>query len=164
MAGGPGGRGPGGPGGPGGGGPGGPGTPGGGPRKRRRPRLRKALKIGGLAVAVLILLGIATVGLIYVRTDVPDPNALPTNQIATIYYSDGRTEMAKSAREPHRRHAGPGPEAGALRGAGRGEPQLLHRPGHLATGIVRAAFNNVTGGSTAGRLDDHPAVREERVH
>ena len=51
------------------------------------------MKIGGLAVAVLILLGIGTVGLIYARTDVPDPNALKTNQIATIYYADGRSVL-----------------------------------------------------------------------
>ena len=151
MAGGPGGRGPGGPGGPGGGGPGGPGTPGGGPRKRRRPRLSKALKIGGLAVAVLILLGIATVGLIYVRTDVPDPNALPTNQIATIYYGDGRTVLAKVGsqnRSDIKLHQVPEQVRYAVLAAE--NRSFYSDPGISPTGITRAALNNVKGGDLQG--------------
>ena len=36
-------------------------------------------------------------------------------------------------------------------------------PGFSFTGFARAAKNNVFGGDTAGRVDDHPAVRQERL-
>ncbi|HST64395.1 MAG TPA: transglycosylase domain-containing protein [Mycobacteriales bacterium] len=146
---GPGGRGPGGPG---GGGPGGPAGPGAtGPGKKRRPRLRTALKIGGLALAVLILLGIGTVGLIYVRTEVPDPNALPTNQIATIYYGDGKNVLARVGsqnRSDVKLAQIPEPVRFAVLAA---ENRSFYTdPGISPTGITRAALNNLKGGDLQG--------------
>jgi membrane peptidoglycan carboxypeptidase len=149
--GGPGGPGGGGPGGPGGRGPGGPGGSGDGPRKRRRPRLRKVMKIGGLAVAVLILLGIATVGLIYVRTDVPDPNALPTNQIATIYYGDGKTVLAKVGSQNRSDvKLSQVPESVRYSVLAAENRSFYTDPGISPTGITRAALNNVKGGDLQG--------------
>jgi membrane peptidoglycan carboxypeptidase len=151
LAGGPGGpAGPGGPGGPGGRGPGGHRPPGGGPSGGRR-RLKKALKIGGLAVAVLILLGIGTVGLIYVRTDVPDPNALKTDQIATMYYADGRTvldRVGSTNRTDVPLTKVPDYVRNAVLAA---ENRSFYTdPGISPTGIARAALNNVKGGDLQG--------------
>ena len=53
-------------------------------------------------------------------------------------------------------------EAGPVRGAGRGEPQLLHRPGHLLHRHRPGGVQQRDRWLDAGRLDDHPAVREER--
>jgi membrane peptidoglycan carboxypeptidase len=143
---GPGGRGPG------GGGPGGPGGPAaGGPGKKRRPRLRKLLKIGGLALAVLILLGIGTVGLIYVRTDVPDPNALPTNQIATIYYGDGKTVLARVGSQNRSDvKLEQVPESVRFAVLAAENRSFYTDPGISPTGITRAALNNLKGGDLQG--------------
>ena len=145
--------GPTGPVGPGGRGPGGRGPNGGGPDapKGKRRRLKKALKITGLAAVVLMILGLATVGLVYVRTEVPDPNALKTNQIATIYYGDGKNVLAKIGSQ------------------NRSDVKLTQVPEHVRTavlaaenrsfysdpgispkGITRAAWNNLRGGELQG--------------
>ena len=100
---------------------------------------------------MLILLGIATVGLIYVRTDVPDPNALPTNQIATIYYGDGRTVLAKVGsqnRSDIKLHQVPEQVRYAVLAAE--NRSFYSDPGISPTGIARAALNNVKGGDLQG--------------
>jgi hypothetical protein len=88
-----------------------------------------------------------TLGLIYVHRRT-DPNALPTNQIATIYRRRGSSPG--SAREPPTSaDPGPGPSATPAR---RGEPQLLHRPRHLADRHLARAEQrqggDLQGGST----------------
>jgi membrane peptidoglycan carboxypeptidase len=141
--------GPGGPRGPRGRGPGGGGD-GQGPGKRRR-RLKKIAKIGGIASVVLLILGIASVGLIYVRTDVPDPRALETNQVATIYYAGGKAELARVGSQnrsdvpltkipEHVRWA-------VLAAENR---SFYSDPGISPKGIARAALNNLKGGDLQG--------------
>ena len=109
------------------------------------------MKIGGLAVAVLILLGIGTVGLIYARTDVPDPNALKTNQIATIYYADGRSvldRVGSTNRTDVPLTKVPDYVRNAVLAA---ENRSFYTdPGISPTGIARAALNNVKGGDLQG--------------
>ncbi len=109
------------------------------------------MKIGGLAVAVLILLGIGTVGLIYARTDVPDPNALKTNQIATIYYADGKTvldRVGSTNRTDVTLTKVPVYVRDAVLAA---ENRSFYTdPGISPTGIARAALNNVKGGDLQG--------------
>ena len=81
----------------------------------------------------------------------PDPNALKTNQIATIYYGDGKTvldRVGSTNRTDITLTKVPGLRP--QRGAGGGEPQLLHGPGISPTGIARAALNNVKGGDLQG--------------
>ena len=85
------------------------------------------------------------------RTDVPDPNALKTDQIATIYYGDGRTVLdrvgstnrtdIKLTQVPaHVRYA-------VLAAENR---SFYTDPGISPTGIARAALNNVKGGDLQG--------------
>ena len=74
------------------------------------------------------------------------------------------------ARPPRRREpdracrSRTGPARHAARRARGGGPQRSTTHGGVSpSGIGRAIWNNVTGGGLAGRLDDHPAVREERL-
>ncbi|HZB49094.1 MAG TPA: transglycosylase domain-containing protein, partial [Mycobacteriales bacterium] len=137
------------------GGPGGPGTW--GPRRGRSHRapdggrFRKAAKITGLAALAALLLGFGLVGIVYARTDVPNPNALKTNQVATIYYQDGKTVLARigsrnrsdvplSAVPTHVRWA-------VLAAENR---SFYTDPGISPKGITRAAWNNLRGGELQG--------------
>jgi len=47
------------------------------------------------AVLALGVLGLVAVGIAYARTDVPTPNELATAQASIVYYSDGKTELAR---------------------------------------------------------------------
>ena len=66
--------------------------------------------------------------------------------------------------EPDGRPADHGARARPVGRPGRGEPQLLHRPRHLAEGHHPGRVEQRARRRPAGRLDDHPAVREERLH
>src|SRR6478735_4823953 len=46
-------------------------------------------------VLALGVLGLVAVGVAYARTDIPDANELATAQASIVYYSDGKTEMAR---------------------------------------------------------------------
>ena len=65
-----------------------PATPG---RSRGRKWLLRAL----WTVLALGVLGLVAVGIAYARTDIPDANELATAQASIVYYSDGKTEMAR---------------------------------------------------------------------
>ena len=145
--------GPGGPGGPGGPrGPGGPTGPGYHRRRGRRPgRGKRILKITGLVALVALVLGFGGVGLLYARTDVPDPRALETNQVASILYADGKSVLARIGSQnrtdvplttvpQHVRYA-------VLAAENR---SFYTDPGISPKGITRAAWNNVRGGELQG--------------
>jgi membrane peptidoglycan carboxypeptidase len=121
-----------------------------GPRSKKQRRSRR-LKIAGAAIlGGLLLLGVF-VGVVYASTDVPSPDSITTSQITKIYYSDGATEMAKLGDEnrtnvPLAQVSKPARYA-VLAAENR---SFYTDPGISFTGIMRAAFNNVTGGSTQG--------------
>ena len=60
-----------------------------------RSRGRKWLLRALWAVLALGALGLAAVGIAYARTDIPDANELATAQASIVYYSDGKTELAR---------------------------------------------------------------------
>src|SRR6478735_12543885 len=60
-----------------------------------RSRGKKWLLRGLWALLALFLLGLAAVGIAYARTDIPDANELATAQASIVYYSDGKTELAR---------------------------------------------------------------------
>jgi membrane peptidoglycan carboxypeptidase len=99
---------------------------------------------------MLVLLGVF-VGVVYASTDVPSPDSITTSQTTKIYYADGTTEMAKLGDEnrtnvPLAQISKPARYA-VLAAENR---SFYTDPGISFTGIVRAAFNNLTGGSTQG--------------
>ncbi|HEY0402941.1 MAG TPA: transglycosylase domain-containing protein [Blastococcus sp.] len=99
---------------------------------------------------LLVLLGVF-VGVVYASTDVPSPDSITTAQTTRVYYSDGTTEMARLGDEnrtnvPLAQISDPARKA-VLAAENR---SFYTDPGISFTGIVRAAWNNVTGGSTQG--------------
>jgi membrane peptidoglycan carboxypeptidase len=121
-----------------------------GPRSKKQRRNRRLKIAGGLLAGMLVLLGVF-VGVVYASTDVPSPDSITTAQTTRVYYSDGTTEMARLGDEnrtnvPLAQISEPARNA-VLAAENR---SFYTDPGISFTGIVRAAYNNVTGGSTQG--------------
>jgi membrane peptidoglycan carboxypeptidase len=96
----------------------------------------------GLLTAVLVV-GIA-VGVAYARTSIPSPSSIATAQTTTLYYSDGKTVLARigtttrtdvplSAVPVHVRNAVLAAE----------DRQFYSEPGISPTGILRAMYEDV---------------------
>ncbi len=116
-------------------------------KQRRRRRFRALLvTLGGL----LVLLGVF-VGVVYATTEVPDPNSVQNAQTTVVYYADGTTEMGRLG-DTNRTNVGLDQVSEGARDAilAAENREFYSDPGISLTGIVRAAWNNVTGGSTQG--------------
>jgi membrane peptidoglycan carboxypeptidase len=100
---------------------------------------------------LLLMLGVF-VGVVYAATDVPSPDSITNKQTTILYYSDGVTEMARLSDGENRINVAldqisePAREA-ILAAENR---NFYSDPGISFTGIVRAAWNNLTGSSTQG--------------
>ena len=121
-----------------------------GPRSKKQRRRRRLKIVGGIMAGLLVLLGVF-VGVVYASTDVPSPDSITNAQTTRVYYSDGTTEMARLGDEnrtnvPLDQIAEPARQA-VLAAENR---SFYTDPGISFTGIVRAAWNNLTGGSTQG--------------
>jgi membrane peptidoglycan carboxypeptidase len=99
---------------------------------------------------MLVLLGVF-VGVVYASTEVPSPDSITNAQTTVIYYSDGKTEMARLGDE-NRTNVSLAevaePASNAVLAAE--NRSFYSDPGISFTGIVRATWNNLTGGSTQG--------------
>ena len=99
---------------------------------------------------LLVLLGVF-VGVVYASTTVPSPDSITTAQTTVIYYSDGTTEMARLGDENRTSVTLAEISEPARNAVLAAENRSFYTdPGISFTGIVRAAYNNVTGGSTQG--------------
>ncbi|HEX6869945.1 MAG TPA: transglycosylase domain-containing protein, partial [Micromonosporaceae bacterium] len=176
--GGPGGRGPGGPGGrgpfgpygpdgpdgpddpddgPGGFGPGRGRGPGRGPRQRdgaddkkaKKARLRNII-IAGFAVFIM-LTGVGVVGGTYYVDSVPTPSELNLPESTTVYYSDGKTVMARLGSE-NRTQLKYDDMVDAVKEAivAAEDQTFWTNEGVDFKGVMRAAWNNFTGGNQQG--------------
>src|SRR3954454_8430802 len=122
------------------------------PRSPEQTRDRR-LKIAIGALAGLVVLFGVFVGVVYASTDVPDPDSVVSAQTTIVYYADGTTEMARLGSEGQNRtnvtlDKVSEPARNAVLAA---ENRSFYTdPGISFTGILRAAWNNVTGGSTQG--------------
>jgi membrane peptidoglycan carboxypeptidase len=97
-----------------------------------------------------VLLGVF-IGVVYASTDVPDPNSVVNAQTTVVYYSDGTTVMAKLGDENRTNVALDQVAKPARQAILAAENRSYYSdPGISFTGILRAAWNNVTGGSTQG--------------
>ena len=99
---------------------------------------------------------------LYQTTDIPDPNEDFQTQTSFVYYADGKTELGQFATpEPHshpaRRDAADAPG----RGGRRREPDVLDRQGHRPEGHPARGVQQRRGQRHPGRVDDHPAVRQD---
>jgi membrane peptidoglycan carboxypeptidase len=122
-----------------------------GKARSKKQRRNRRLKIaGGVLAGMLVLLGVF-VGVVYAKTEVPSPDSITTAQTTVLYYSDGTTEMARLGDENRtnvtlEQIAEPAQHA-VLAAENR---SFYSDPGISFTGIVRATWNNLTGGSTQG--------------
>ncbi|SDG84741.1 transglycosylase domain-containing protein [Klenkia brasiliensis] len=116
--------------------------------KQKRRRVYKVL--ASLVLGGLLLLGVF-VGVVYANTKVPSLDDVSQAQTTIVYYSDGTTEMARLGSENRinvtlDQVSDPARDA-ILAAENR---NFYSDPGISVTGIARAAWNNLTGGSTQG--------------
>jgi len=119
--------------------------------RTKKERFKRRLKIAAATLAVLSLLFGAFVVVVYANTAVPTPEQIRTNQTSVVYYSDGTSVLARVGEEnrtdvdlevvpEHVRNA-------VLAAENRG---FYSDPGISFSGIMRAVWNNLTGGETQG--------------
>src|SRR5205823_3845790 len=142
---------------PGAGGPGGPGGPGDGSGRgpgRKGPRGKKARRrniiLASLAVFIM-LAGGAVVGGGYYFDSVKLPNDIPLPQSTVITYADGKTPMAKLG-DTNRTilPADQIPDIVKKAVVATEDQTFYTNHGVDLRGIIRAGWNNVTGGDTQG--------------
>jgi len=99
----------------------------------------------------LFLLFAVFVGVVYASTTVPSPDSVQTAQTTLVYYADGKTPMARLGNE-NRTSVTLAQVSQAAQNAVLSAENRSFRsdPGISVTGIVRAAYNDLTGGSTQG--------------
>jgi membrane peptidoglycan carboxypeptidase len=138
--------GPAGPGGPGGPAPGGPA----GKKPVNKKQRRRRRIIASLAVLIM-LTGIGVITGVYYTSSVTLPEDVPLHQSTTIYYSDGKTPLAKLGvqnRQILQDNQIPPVVKQAVTAAE--DATFYTNEGVDFKGIVRAFVNNVTGGDTQG--------------
>ncbi|WP_081866478.1 transglycosylase domain-containing protein [Blastococcus sp. URHD0036] len=121
------------------------------PARTKKQRRRRRLKILAGVVAGMFVLLAVFVGVVYATTEVPDPNSVQNAQTTVVYYSDGTTEMGRLGDENRTNvtlDQVSEPARNAILAAENRD--FYSDPGISLTGIVRAAWNNVSGGSTQG--------------
>ncbi|GGL39588.1 penicillin-binding protein [Phycicoccus endophyticus] len=112
-------------------------------------RRRVWLKRGLWGVLGVFVLGVAGVALAYALTDIPKPNEMVTAQASIVYYSDGKTEMARLSDEGGNRESVPLSEISpnmqhAILAAE--DRDFYQNSGISPTGIARAVWVAVKGG------------------
>ena len=109
-----------------------------------------------------VVLGLVVLGIIgpivafivaYVLVSVPNPADLKTNQVATVFFEDGTSALSRIVPPEGNRTdvtiaQVPVPVRDAVLAAE--DRTFYSNPGFSVTGTIRAAVNNVTGGSTQG--------------
>jgi membrane peptidoglycan carboxypeptidase len=110
---------------------------------------RKWLKRGGWTLLALVLLGLAAFGVAWATIKIPQPNDLATAQASIVYYSDGKTEMARLSDAEGNRESVPldqisEPMQHAILAAE--DQDFYTNNGISPTGIARAVWVAVKGG------------------
>ncbi|MEX5720399.1 transglycosylase domain-containing protein, partial [Geodermatophilus maliterrae] len=119
--------------------------------RTKKQRGRRRLKIALATLAGLFVLFGVFVGVVYATTEVPNPDSVQSAQTTVVYYADGTTEMARLGDTNRTNVALADVSEGARDAVLAAENRNFYAdPGISFTGIVRAAWNNVTGGSTQG--------------
>jgi membrane peptidoglycan carboxypeptidase len=119
-------------------------------RSKKQKRKRRLKIAGALMAGMLVLLGVF-VGVVYASTEVPSPDSISSKQTTVIYYSDGTTEMARLGDENRTNVALDQIAEPAQQAVLAAENRSFYSdPGISFTGIIRATWNNLTGGSTQG--------------
>src|SRR5206468_9214970 len=97
-------------------------------------------------LGLFVLLGVF-IGVVYASTDVPDPNSVVNAQTTVVYYSDGTTVMAKLGDENRTNVTLDQVSKPARNAILAAENRSVYTdPGNSSTGILRAAWNDVSVG------------------
>ena len=114
-----------------------------------RSRGKKWLLRALWTVLALGALGLVAVGIAYARTDIPDANELATAQASIVYYSDGKTEMARLSDAQGNRESVPlskVPDHMQKAMLAAEDQDFYQNNGISPTGIARAVLVAVKGG------------------
>lgn len=114
---------------------------------RRRTWFRRIL----WTVVLVVGLGTAFIAVLLARTEVPTPNELATSEATVVYYADGVNEVGRLGESTRRSvPLDQIPTDVQLAVLAAEDRDFYNHGGISPLGIARAAFNNVTGGSTQG--------------
>jgi membrane peptidoglycan carboxypeptidase len=104
-----------------------------------------------LALGALVVVGLGTFVALYLTIDVPKPNDEAIAQASTVYFSDGTTELG-SFGQANRTSVPLTDMPQSLRNAvlAAEDREFYQHGGFSPLGMVRAAWNDVTGGPLAG--------------
>src|SRR6185369_9039036 len=118
---------------------------------RGKRKLSRRDKLIALIAAVLMLSGIIIAAGTYYFDSVPTPSDLSLPESTTVYYSDGKTPMATLGAENRTLLSYDDILPGVRDAVVAAEDQTFWtNDGIDAKGVLRAAWNNVSGGSTQG--------------
>ncbi|MDQ1604107.1 MAG: hypothetical protein QOE01_1952 [Actinomycetota bacterium] len=115
--------------------------------RRFIPSFRQVLGLGGIGFLLLFALVLVA----YEETSIPTPNELVSAQATIVYYHDGKTEIGRFGDQNRiivPLHKVPDHVQKAVLAAE--DRTFYHNNGISPTGIVRAFWNNIRGGSTQG--------------
>ncbi len=119
----------------------------------KKPRSRRR-KVGRAVLFSLILLVVAAAASLvigYAITPVPDPNKLVTANATIVYYADGKTQMGTFAAQNRTTVSLNEVSKAAQEATIAAENRTFWTDhGVSVTGMVRAAWNDIRGGSTQG--------------
>jgi membrane peptidoglycan carboxypeptidase len=116
-----------------------------------QPKLRRRDRLIAILAAVLLLSGLGLAAGTYYVDSVPTPTELSLPESTTVYFNDGKTPMASLGAENRTLLAYDDIPPGARDAAVAAEDQTFWtNDGIDAKGVLRAAWNNVSGGSTQG--------------
>jgi membrane peptidoglycan carboxypeptidase len=113
----------------------------------RRRWLRRIL----YALALFAAIGATIFAILLARTEVPSPNDLATSEATVVYYSGGSNEIGRLGESTRRSVPLTDIPVDVQQAVLAAEDRDFYNHGGISPiGIARAAFNNLTGGSTQG--------------
>lgn len=122
-------------------------------RRPRASRGRRVLRVLTTLFVIFAVIPSLLIGLAYWSAEIPDPNAVQTNQIATILTADGQSVIAKVVPPEGNRIPVPlsdVPEPVRLAMLSAEDRNFYTNPGYSASAFVRAARDNLLGKEDAG--------------
>ena len=113
----------------------------------RRRWLRRLIWV----IILLIAIGTTIFAVLLARTEVPTPNDLATSEATVVFYADGKNEIGRLGESTRRSVPLAEIPVEVQQAVLAAEDRNFYDHGGISPlGIARAAFNNLTGGSTQG--------------
>jgi membrane peptidoglycan carboxypeptidase len=118
---------------------------------KARVRKRRVLLPLLVVIASLAILGFVAVSIAVARTNVPTPNEVATSEATIVLYANGKAEVGRLGDATRRSIDIANVPLEAQRAVLAAEDRTFYDHGGISPlGIARAAWNNITGGSTQG--------------